>query len=349
MKKKAIILSLLFIIIFIVSIYCFYFLHYSSSTRLYHKVLFYNQLLFSKTPYQKINAKLESNHTFWQSPLKLYPYIFQEGDTVWDIHRKTGIRIDSIISINNLSNASYINIGKIIYLPNVDGILVNIDQLNKKNNISQQENWKIITNISYRQVLSSNIFQSNNTNILDVIQETYNIHARKLYLFNQSNNLNFLPFANNSLFLPGGFYTFSEQRNKIGSYFSCPLKETWITSVWGYRIHPILKNRSFHKGIDLGGSIGTKIYAARRGKVITATYSQHYGNLVIIQHRKYTTRYAHLNTIYVKRGQIVNEQTSIGELGKTGRTTGSHLHFEIREGKKSINPINLTKINLKKK
>jgi murein DD-endopeptidase MepM/ murein hydrolase activator NlpD len=99
----------------------------------------------------------------------------------------------------------------------------------------------------------------------------------------------------------------------------------------------------FHPGIDFEAEIGDPIKAAKAGAVIEAEYSRSgYGNTVVIDHGKgLTSRYAHLSKIEVKVDQVVTTNTEIGKVGITGRSTGSHLHFEIRQNGFPLNPLSV--------
>lgn len=100
----------------------------------------------------------------------------------------------------------------------------------------------------------------------------------------------------------------------------------------------------FHYGIDIANSVGTDIKAADGGVVTRAGRAGSYGNLIIIDHQNGTsTRYAHLSRIDVKVGQTVEQGQSIAKMGNTGRSTGPHLHFEVRVGGKAVNPLNYVK------
>lgn len=100
----------------------------------------------------------------------------------------------------------------------------------------------------------------------------------------------------------------------------------------------------FHYGIDIANCVGTDIKAADGGVVTRAGRAGSYGNLIIIDHQNGTsTRYAHLSRIDVKVGQTVEQGQSIGKMGNTGRSTGPHLHFEVRVGGKAVNPLNYVK------
>lgn len=98
---------------------------------------------------------------------------------------------------------------------------------------------------------------------------------------------------------------------------------------------------TMHNGIDVAGPTGTPVNAADGGSVEFAGYRGSYGNLVIINHENgYQTYYAHLNSINVSRGTRVQKGTRIGAMGSTGRSTGPHLHFEVRRNGQPVNPLN---------
>lgn len=99
-----------------------------------------------------------------------------------------------------------------------------------------------------------------------------------------------------------------------------------------------------HEGIDMAGPVGTSIYATGDGVVIWAGWQRGYGNLVKIQHALGTeTRYGHLSKIRVKVGQKVSRGSQIGDMGNTGRSTGSHLHYEVRVNGTAVNPMTFIK------
>ncbi len=96
-----------------------------------------------------------------------------------------------------------------------------------------------------------------------------------------------------------------------------------------------------HKGIDIGGSRGAPIYAAHQGKVIYAGRAfRGYGNMVLIEYdNEWATLYAHLQKIRVHEGDQVTQGSVVGTMGRTGRATGVHLHFEVMHNKEPVNPL----------
>jgi murein DD-endopeptidase MepM/ murein hydrolase activator NlpD len=110
-----------------------------------------------------------------------------------------------------------------------------------------------------------------------------------------------------------------------------PVNDAQFTSNFGYRIDPFSGAQSFHEGIDFHGEKGTPVLAAASGKVITAEWHPQYGNMVEIDHGNgLTSRYAHASKLTVKEGDLVVRGQKVAEIGSTGRSTGPHLHFEVR-------------------
>ena len=112
---------------------------------------------------------------------------------------------------------------------------------------------------------------------------------------------------------------------------SLPVDTQWNASTYGWRVDPFTGERAMHEGADFVALPGTAVKAAAAGVVVSAERHPQYGNLVEIDHGKdLTTRYAHDSKILVNAGQLVKRGQKIAEVGSTGRSTGPHLHFEVR-------------------
>lgn len=120
--------------------------------------------------------------------------------------------------------------------------------------------------------------------------------------------------------------------NDANMMFPLPIPAT-ITSLFGWRIHPITGDQRFHAGTDFGAEMGTPVVAAYSGSVAIADLMGGYGLAVVLDHQKsgQQTLYAHLSEIFVQPGQVVEQGTIIGSVGSTGNSTGPHLHFEVRQ------------------
>ncbi|KRE45502.1 M23 family metallopeptidase [Paenibacillus sp. Soil522] len=113
-----------------------------------------------------------------------------------------------------------------------------------------------------------------------------------------------------------------------------------LTSTFGLRVHPVTGEHSFHDGIDIGAPKGHDVLAAKSGVVTLAEEDWGTaGNTIIIQHGSEETRYYHLSAFDVTAGMYVPAGEKIGEVGSTGRSTGPHLHFEVRINGEPVNPM----------
>lgn len=118
-----------------------------------------------------------------------------------------------------------------------------------------------------------------------------------------------------------------------------PLKDMRLSSGYGMRNHPVLGRRANHKGVDLAAPTGTPVYATADGLVGKAEWFSSYGNYIQIEHGgEMQTRYAHLSGYSVKAGQRVQKGDLIGYVGSTGRSTGPHLHYEVRISGEAVDP-----------
>lgn len=123
-----------------------------------------------------------------------------------------------------------------------------------------------------------------------------------------------------------------------------PAKDFYVSSAYGLRTDPISKRRAMHRGIDMAGWHKTKIFAPANGIVKRAGRNGGFGNFIEIEHKNgFVTRYGHLAKINVKRGQQVQKDQVIGLMGSSGRSTSTHLHYEILHNNKYINPLKLIK------
>ncbi len=116
---------------------------------------------------------------------------------------------------------------------------------------------------------------------------------------------------------------------------------TRMASGYKWRMHPILKIRKFHKGMDFTAPVGTPIYASGNGTILHAKRSATFGKVVYIDHGYgYKTIYAHMSKMNAKRGQKVKRGDLIGYVGNTGRSVSAHLHYEVHKNDRPVNPLN---------
>ena len=120
-----------------------------------------------------------------------------------------------------------------------------------------------------------------------------------------------------------------------------PVWSYWVSSKFGVRNDPFNRRATGHKGVDLAARSGNKIKVMARGKVTQVKYSNTgYGNLVVVDHGNgFVTKYAHMSKIYVTKGDQLDINDAVGEVGSTGRSTGPHLHYEILYQGRPVDPM----------
>lgn len=133
-------------------------------------------------------------------------------------------------------------------------------------------------------------------------------------------------------------FTLESARKKL-TPTKLPVEGGWYSSNFGWRIDPFTGQRAFHEGIDFMAEDGTPIYAAAAGVVVYSEFHPQYGNMIEVDHgNDLISRYAHASKRLVKVGDVVLRGSRIADVGKTGRATGSHLHFEVRQRGAAKNP-----------
>jgi murein DD-endopeptidase MepM/ murein hydrolase activator NlpD len=236
--------------------------------------------------------------------LAVETYVLKAGDTIDSVAKRFGITRDAVISMNGIVNVKRIRAGTALKLPNQSGIVHRVAAGESLASIAQR--YKVSVNA-----------------LLDV------------------NSLeSFVLQKGQTLFVPGAKLDRASMSEALGELFGWPVRGS-ITSSFGYRIDPIAKVRRFHYGLDIMGSEGARINAAMDGRVVDAGYNANFGNYVIISHAGgLQTAYAHLRKSIVKAGQSVGRGQEVGEMGNTGYSTGTHLHFSVYRNGKAMNPVN---------
>jgi murein DD-endopeptidase MepM/ murein hydrolase activator NlpD len=233
--------------------------------------------------------------------LKFYRYRVKKGENFWIVLSKSGLDMDTLISVNLLTSPYQVGEGTVLFIPNMRGVVVTGDDKDGLTRVLSESRVKI-----------------------DYVRRA-----------NKSESL-----EKDFVFIPCGRVSGLERSMFLGSAFLSPIKIGRTTSGFGSRKDPFNENKAqFHRGVDIGCPIGTKIYSARAGRVTFAGYADGYGKLVILEHEHgYTTYYGHLSGFTVKQGDKVGAGQSVAFSGNTGRTTGPHIHFEIRRHGRALNP-----------
>ena len=230
-------------------------------------------------------------------------YTVTGGDNISKLAKNFGLNQDTIISLNKVTNSRLLQIGKVLKIPNQDGILHTV--------------------------------RSGET--LDAIAERYNADKKDIQTANELFSENIV--SGKDLFIPGAKLDWVSLQEINGDLFFWPVNGA-ITSPYGYRRDPFNSGRSqFHTGIDIRGNTGTAVRAAMAGRVSQTGYDNILGNYVIISHHSgYRTVYGHLSLIRVRTGANVVQGERIGDVGSTGLSTGPHLHFTVYKNGVTVNP-----------
>ena len=137
-------------------------------------------------------------------------------------------------------------------------------------------------------------------------------------------------------------------QNNSNYLANLPVRKGTITSTFGYRTDPFTGHAAFHAGMDFSGTQGTDIYTVASGVVSFAGIKNGYGNVIEVNHGNgYVTRYAHAQSLVAKVGDMVAKDQLIAYMGSTGRSTGTHLHYEVIENGKQIDPATYVNLAMK--
>jgi murein DD-endopeptidase MepM/ murein hydrolase activator NlpD len=236
-------------------------------------------------------------------PVLYTNYRMQKGDLIGILAQNYGLNQDTLISVNGIKNTRTVREGAVLRIPNQDGIAYAIQPSDTLAGIAEKYGIKHDDILTVNEYFSANLKEGD------------------------------------TLFLPGVKLDPAALQEINGDLFIWPTPNRYVTSAYGWRISPITRTRLFHFGIDIRGNTGAPVYAAMAGRVSYTGYNETYGNHIVITHHSgYRTLYGHLNVIRVKSGTYVSTGQRIGDVGNTGASTGSHLHFTVYKNGVTVNP-----------
>ena len=256
-------------------------------------------------------------------PLKVTAYVVQDGDTLWSIANKFNLDLDTLVGSNRLKDINTLKPGTALRIPNQDGIFVkvgrntNIAQLADKYG-SSKEAALLANSIAPREALAPGreIFLPG-AKIVAVVESSGGKRVRG-----------------------GSARTVTERVTASASRrFRWPVMGQ-ISSSFGWRRSPFGRRRVFHAGLDIRAPRGRGIMAAGNGRVVHSGWMSGYGKTIVISHAGgLSTLYGHCSSLLVRSGAVVRSGQLIARVGSTGRSTGNHLHFEVRRNGSPMNPI----------
>ena len=238
-------------------------------------------------------------------PVDIFEYPKRAEDDLFSLNARMGMRYDTLATLNGTAGKAAFSAKSRILVPSQEGLFLNNPPRGDLEDM----------------MLSTRIADGKKPQTLVVMRDG---RADAVYFF------------------PGEAFTPMERSYFLGILFRLPIDKPRITSMYGWRKDPFTGSPEFHSGIDFGASEGTDVHAARDGTVDETSASDMLGNFVVITHPGgYQTVYGHLSSICVTMNQKVTTGAIIGSVGRTGRATGPHLHFEMRTKAGSRDPYQL--------
>ena len=270
-------------------------------------------------------------------PLKVKSYVVAQGDSLWSISNAQNIELDTLIGSNTFKTSARLRPGATLRIPNQDGIFYvmkkdeTIEAVSKRYGVSMNKVRQVNVGIDVAALKTGmEIFLPGAKPVGLVENRVDNTKLAEAKKLNAKNSKS----ATKTEKLPEG-----EVAVKNHSGFRWPIMGR-ITSPFGWRQHPITKRRDFHTGVDIKANRNDPIKAAGSGKIAYSGWMGGYGKVIVIEHSNgQSTLYAHCSSLLAGKGANVTSGQLIAKVGTTGRSTGPHLHFEVRNGKSPVNPI----------
>lgn len=236
--------------------------------------------------------------------LALFRYRVRDEDSLFSLASRFNLPYETLATLNGLGTASMLRTGMRILIPTQPGLFLALDHPSELDRLMAA--WR-----------------------------ESSTGATRLTVKREGG-------AETVLFFPGSRFHPLERAFFLGILFRFPLPSGRLTSSFGIRSNPFTGHPTFHAGIDLGAPTGTEVYAARDGRVIATGFDQTLGNFVRIDHGDgYETVYGHLSAVLISLHQRVQSGMILGRVGSTGKSTGPHLHFEIRRQGHAEDPVPL--------
>lgn len=294
-----------------------------------------NQLLLIPNTPDDVEATLEEVRTRQfriaslreeVKPLKVLAYVVVQGDSLWSIANAQNIELDTLVGSNTFKSSATLRPGVVLRIPNQDGIFYTMRKGER----------------------------------IELVCKRYQVGLDRVRKVNPTIDVVSLK-PGDEVFLPGARpEAVAEVRVENKKVKLVPVKEKglpqkggrsyrWpvmgrINSPFGWRRHPVTRRRDFHTGIDIKASRGMVIRAARDGRVAYSGWMGGYGKVVVVEHTGgQSTLYAHCSSLLVPQGTRISQGQNIARVGTTGRSTGPHLHFEVRRGNSPVNPLQYLK------
>ncbi|MFW6181549.1 MAG: M23 family metallopeptidase [Spirochaetota bacterium] len=283
------------------------------------------------------NRLLDGTRLDAYEPPRLYRYTLKRGEDIWTIIARTNLNIDTIATLNRLDFIGMIKENATVFLPGTLGVFHRPGEAGLQ---AAREELAARYELPVEQVLV----------LPDPLEAPADETGGGQLGGGPGDAAQALPPGEAhgeapgvaaALFVPEVTLSFLARTYLTGVVFHTPLMGI-ETSSFGTRVDPFVNEEAFHGGVDIAAPRGKKVHAARWGTVLFSGEGEGYGNTVVLRHQLgYHTLYAHLDELLVETGEEVLTGQVIGTVGETGRTTGPHLHFEIRRFEERLDPGNI--------
>ena len=281
-------------------------------------------------------------------------YKVKKKDTIPAIAKRYGIKQDTILMNNKDALNNKMKVGDTITFPSIDGLYYKLEKNDTLAKIAKKYGISVVDIVDYNNINPKKLKAGSTIFLKGVTLQKYKdvegrlIAAQQAKEDKKKNKNKEKPEkppkgAKGSAPPPPPTPQDDDDGGRSAAYsgagFAYPVRYAGVSSPFGNRFHPVLKRYILHTGVDLVAKY-VPLRAAKSGVVTFAGNMSGYGKIIIIRHDNgYETRYAHLSVISTNVGEHVNQGDLIGKTGNSGRTTGAHLHFEIRQNGVPKNPM----------
>jgi len=253
-------------------------------------------------PDERRQSDLSNSEENFLDSISTSSYTVRSGDTISGIAQRFSLSMDTVISFNNIQDARSLKAGTVLTVPNSSGLKYRVRRGDYLGGIARK------FGVALNELLDWNNLE---TSVIVPGQE---------------------------LFIPSARLSEMERNRVFGRLFIYPTKGR-ITDRFGMRRDPFTGMRRFHNGVDLAAAVGTPVMASMSGKVAMLGYNPTYGKYLILTHPEgFQTLYGHLDAFRVQKGESVRQGQRIADMGNSGYSTGSHLHFSIFRKGEPIDP-----------
>lgn len=277
-------------------------------------------------------------------PIRTRSYVVAQGDSLWSIANSQNVELDTLVGSNTFKTSARLRPGAILRIPNQEGIFYvlkkgeSIEAVSRRYGVSMNKIRQVNPDLNIAALKTgTEVFLpgARPEGLVEKHEPVKLAEAKKSPASSAKNAKTAAKPAPKAEKPAKG--EIAVRKAKGG--FRWPIMGR-INSPFGWRQHPITRRKDFHTGIDIKAERNDPIKAAGSGRVIYSGWMGGYGKVLVIEHNNgQSTLYAHCSTLLAGKGASVSSGQLVAKIGTTGRSTGPHLHFEVRNGNSPVNPI----------